>query len=157
MVVNKAGLARLTGRSLPAVSGWIRRGLPTLGQDPRSREWRIDTAAALDWMFDQPTSSPGSLDLAQERAREARARTEKYELENSAMRRRLISADEVAHLWAARRALAEARFRDFPARVRAAGILPNMTPDVEAGLARMIEQALAELVGAGMPAAPGAE
>ena len=149
-IVNRKQLAQIAGRSLPTVSDWIRRGMPTLGRDPSTREWRIDTAAAIAWLVERSLQpSAGPLDLDQERARESKERADKYALDNARMRRDLIASDEVQRLWEAMRGRVRRRLRSVPAE--AAARAPGFHTAAVPGFLVMIDEALAELSPNGLP------
>ena len=156
-ILTKTALAKMTGRSIPAVDGWIRRGLPVLGRNGPRGALRISSPAAIAWLADHQAavsvSEPaGPLDLDEQRAREASERADRYSLENARSRRELIPARRVESLWAAMRARVRARVLAIP--TRAEGPLADASPAALEGVLRLLGEALGELDG---PAVPGAE
>lgn len=153
--MTRAGIANLMGVSLPTVSDWIRRGLPTLARKPGTRQWRIDSAAAWDWAIEQRAAGDGAadgpLDLTNELARLAKARAEKLELENSKTQLEQIAVDEVRELWSRMRANAHRHFHSVTDRAIAAGLLPARPSESTLKFALMIDEALSELQGDGVP------
>lgn len=151
-ILNRTEFAEVAGCSLPTVTAWIRRGMPTLGRDPKTRQWRIDSADALDWVAAQAPEppDPAALVLDEQRARESSERADKLALENDLSRRELIATDEVERLWSVLRRNARARLMAVVDQAEEAGVLA-MDPEQRAGLVAMIEEALGELAGSGVP------
>lgn len=152
--INKARLASLAGVTLKTVDDWVRRGLPVVAKGGNGRPWEIDSAEALDWIVAfraGPETAPGPLDLTQERARESKERADRYGLENEVTRRELVPAQDVADLWGAMRAAAVRTFRTLPERFEASGAVPPLTPDQRAATLALVDEALSELAGDGLP------
>lgn len=165
-VVNKAGLGRVAGVTLKTVDDWVRRGLPVLTKGTNGQQWRIDTAAAIDWIVSQrvalaraqgvtPSSAGGDLDLNEQRARESKERADKYALENAKARRELIPIEDVIDHWGKMISAAKRQLRGVPVRARSAGVLPDLSPQGAADLLRLIDEALPELAGDGVPDSDG--
>lgn len=162
-MVNKAGLARVAGVTLKTVDDWIRRGLPALSKGAHGKSWRIDTAAAIDWLCQFRAGATRGiaggnseqLDLTAERARESKERADKYALENAKARRELVAVEEVVDHWGKMISAAKRQIRGIPVRARAAGVLPDLTPEQAADLLRLIDEALTELAGDGVPDSDG--
>lgn len=47
--VNRSGLARLHGVSLPTVDDWVRKGMPVVKRGSKGVEWQFDPAACYAW------------------------------------------------------------------------------------------------------------
>lgn len=165
-VVNKAGLGRVVGVTLKTVDDWVRRGIPVLSRGTNGQQWRIDTAAAIEWIVAQrvalarsqgaaPSASGADLDLNEQRARESKERADKYALENAKARRELIPIEDVIDHWGKMISAAKRQMRGVPVRARAAGVLPDLSPQGAAGLLRLIDEALTELAGDGVPDSDG--
>lgn len=165
-VVNKAGLGRVAGVTLKTVDDWVRRGLPVLTKGTNGQQWRIDTAAAIEWIVSQrvalaraqgvtPSSAGGDLDLNEQRARESKERADKYALENAKARRELIPIEDVIDHWGKMISAAKRQLRGVPVRARSAGVLPDLSPQGAADLLRLIDEALTELAGDGVPDSNG--
>jgi phage terminase Nu1 subunit (DNA packaging protein) len=165
-IVGKAELAKRTGRAVPTVDSWIRRGLPFVSKGGPGKKWEIDTAAAIEWIVQhratgfrsgpQPAvkigeTSDDDLDLTEERARLAKEQADRIALENAERRGGLIPVDDVVELWAKRIAAARAQLRGVPVQARMSGALPNLTPVEADRLLDIIDAALTELAGDGVP------
>jgi phage terminase Nu1 subunit (DNA packaging protein) len=103
---NKVGIARMFGVSVKIVETWIAQGMPVVSApSTRNGEYRISTAAALDWHLDRMAASAGELDLDAERARLAKEQADGQALKNEALRESLIPTAEVTAGWAAAQAV----------------------------------------------------
>ena len=85
----------------------------------------------------------GGPGLAAEREREARARADKLEMQNAAVRGGLIPAGEVEAMWDKVCRLIRARFLAMPARLQQH--LAHLTPHDLAIIDREVRDALTEL------------
>src|ERR1043166_802920 len=95
MLVSAQEYAEIRGWTKSWVSQQIQAGLPAKQIGKRKTEYRIDTAAAIQWEIDRVKgeSKPGS-----QRERLAKAQADKVELENARRRGELILASLVAHV-----------------------------------------------------------
>lgn len=159
-LVNKAGLARLTGKPTKTVDDWIRRGLGDAAAVERgglAKQWKFDTAAAIEWLVSDrerqadTNAQPGIRDLTFQRARESKERADKYRLENLRTRGEMIHVDEVADYWGKMIGAAKRQQRGIPARLKASGILPDLTLVQAADILALIDESLRELAGTGLP------
>jgi phage terminase Nu1 subunit (DNA packaging protein) len=157
--------------SLKTVDDWLRRGLPAIEKGKHGKTWTIDTAAAIEWIgafraqhaavspklpgAASIESEPTRLDLNTERARESKERADKYALENAVSRRRLVAVEDVIDHWGKMISAAKRQFRGVPIRAKSAGVLPDLTHDQAGALLRLIDEALGELVGDGVPESDG--
>lgn len=163
-VVNKAELARLTGKPTKTVDDWIRRGLAdaaAIEHGGIAKQWRFDTAAAIEWLIAdrerqiKPDDPPEALDLQVQRARESKERADKYALENAVMRRELIDVNEVIHHWGKMISAAKRQVRGIASRLKGSGIIPDMTAAQSAAVLDLLDEALNELAGDGVPDSDG--
>lgn len=163
--VNKAELARLTGKPTKTVDDWIRRGLADAAAIERgglAKQWKFDSALAIDWIITdrvrqlQPSEvAQEVLDLNAQRARESKERADKYALENAVMRRELIDVSEVIHHWGKMISAAKRQVRGIASRLKGSGIIPDMTAAQSAAVLELIDEALNELAGDGVPDSDG--
>lgn len=163
-IVNKVGLARLTGKPTKTVDDWIRRGLADAAAIERgglAKQWKFNTAAAIEWLISDrtrqtaPSDPPESLDLTAQRARESKERADKYALENAVARRELLHASEVVDHWGKMILASKSQMRGIASRLKVSGILPDMTLVQSAEVLKLIDEALRELAGDGLPAGDG--
>jgi phage terminase Nu1 subunit (DNA packaging protein) len=54
-IVNRSGLARIMGVSLPTIDSWLTRGCPVISRPDlgKSRAYEFNTAAVIGWRMDQ--------------------------------------------------------------------------------------------------------
>lgn len=159
-VVNKSGLARVIGRPLVTINSWMERGMAdacVIEGGQQGVRFKIDTAKAIDWIIsDQVARRGGSGEgnpesLTAERARESRARADKYDLENARTRRELIHVDEVIEHWGKMIGAAKRQVRGLPSQMKTRGVLPELTVVQAAAALALIDEALRELSGSGIP------
>lgn len=119
------------------------------GRTGRGAERRYHLREALEAIFFERKQAEGELDLWQERARLARAQTQRIELEQRVRNRELITLAEARGIYGDRIVRARARLIQVPPAV-AALFAPDIAPRVEQACRERIYEALSELA-AGAP------
>lgn len=159
-VVTKQGLAKVLGKPVKTVDSWILRGLDqaaAIERGGRGKSWKFDTAAAVDWLLEQrgaasaPTSGDGPKSLEVERIREARARADRLEAENARVRGELVEVDHVVAYWSRMVGAAKQQIRQVPTSIKSRGIVPDLTLLQAEEILGLIDDALRELAGTGVP------
>jgi phage terminase Nu1 subunit (DNA packaging protein) len=148
--LNGEQLAEAFGVARSAVTAWVRRGCP---HQKRGRQYVFVLRDVLAWKEEQRRLAAEDLELTQERARLARAQTEKTELEVRRLKGELIPRQEVERAWGNMIAAFRARMVAIPTKLapRVSGATPV---EAKALLEEAIHEALAELAAGRAPAEP---
>jgi phage terminase Nu1 subunit (DNA packaging protein) len=102
-LVNRTELARALGVNAFTVTKWQNDGLPVAERGGPGRESRYDLALAMAWWRARETTrlggAGGAASLEVERARLARAQTEKAQLDLELKRGQLLPVGEITRVW----------------------------------------------------------
>jgi len=148
-IVDKAGLAELSGLTLYAVDECIKRGAPVQRRGSRKLSWQIHVGAFLAWYF-RDKRAPAFADPKAEAFHNAKARrmvaqAERGEMDNAAVRAVTITTDQAKQIRAEEHALIRAVFSKIPGRCTSK-LGETWTPqEFQTALVDAIDEALVEL------------
>ena len=140
-VLTLTQLGQLVGRKPETIRRML-DGLEPIRTDGRSRFY--ESRPALERIFGTDT-----IDLSRERARLASAQAGAQELKNEETAGRLLDRDEVIQTWSQRIIAAKSKLRSIPKRLRSR--VPRFTASMARLVQQMIDEALDELAGDGIP------
>lgn len=148
-LVNKAKLAIIFGKSITAVDGWIRRGMPHVKKGDKSSEWQFDTAAVADWREEQAVANAlansGDIEIEEARRRKLAAEAAILEIELEQKRRQVITYAEVEQGLVHAFLTIKQRLRTIPERIIAQIMGENDEQYARELLLNEIDDALLEL------------
>lgn len=117
-IVNKAGLAEVTGWALSTITARATKGMPYL-EKPDSpagaKEWKFDTVAVIEWATEGSEAAPDPMKDANLRDKVAGATLK--ELDIAERVKQLIRGDESVEIGEESRAIAKSRLNAIPGRV----------------------------------------
>lgn len=117
--VNRSQLAEETGKSLPTIDNWVRKGCPVVKKGGRGQQWLFDPAAVNDWReVNAREEALGNTvtDAEELKRRKLAAETEMAELELAKAKGEVAMVEDFERVQAASMALIRSNIMNVPAR-----------------------------------------
>lgn len=145
-IVSKRDAARFFGVSTQALDGWFDRNCPVHDRDSNGRIKGLSLPDMVAWRLNQVAEAAiTGGDLEGEKIRLTRAQADKTELEVEKLRGVLVASSDVERVWTGMIAAARAKLLALPTKAAPQVLALDGRPAVEAFLARIVHEALAEL------------
>lgn len=146
---SRSELAEAFNVSPLRITKWAAAGMPVADRGGRGRQSQYELPAVVDWRVRSQvqaltgkTESGGAIDLGLERAKLARAQTEKTDMEIRRRQGELLSRDQVVKDGRAFVMAAKAKLLALPRRMAQAGVIAN---DAQEHVASLVREALEEM------------
>lgn len=154
MIVNRAELADVLGRTEATLAAWLEEGMPRLSGGVRGKSSEYDTADVIRWLVARESGANAIGDDGQvinfdaERARLTKEQADKVAMANDLARGRLVDAERVAGLWANTLTNCKTRLLSIPTKAAPLVLGCKTMPQARDVIERFVVEALNDLVSA---------
>ncbi len=161
MIVNKATLSEVVGKSQQTITTWQKNGMPILIDGTAGTENQYDTTQVIDWLVarelkkmseGQESKGKDWVDSDQELGRLRAAQADKAEIEVALLQGRVLDADDVNLAFGKLDAEVKSSFLSMPSRLAPTLIKIRSVKEMTLALKADVLQTLSKLSESDEPA-----